>query len=89
MPRKHSHYVTKDGRFGPLDWNGDDMDDGTYTLKAEPDRDCQEFPSVTFTYTVRGNAIEFVPQIPRGCSTFRCAWSIHGAAGQGWTRTSR
>ena len=34
VPRKHSHFFTKDGRFGSLDWNGQDVDDGTYTLKG-------------------------------------------------------
>ena len=67
------------------------MDDGTYTLKGKSRLViAKEFPSVTFTYTVRGDAIKFAPQIPRGCSTFRCAWSVSMALpGKAWTRTSR
>jgi hypothetical protein len=90
LPRKHSHFFTKDRRFGSLDWNGEEVDDGTYTLKGKNRIViAKEFPSVTFTYTVLGKTIRFVPQIPRGCSTFRCAWSVSMAIpGTAWTRTS-
>jgi hypothetical protein len=48
----------------------------------------KEFPSVTFTYTVRGKTIRFAPRIPKSCSTFRCAWSLSMAIpGTAWTRT--
>jgi hypothetical protein len=91
VPRKHSHIFTKDGRFGSLDWNGQDVDDGTYTLKgANKIVIAKEFPPVTFTYKLQGKTIEFVPQIPKGCSTFRCAWSVSMAIpGTAWTRTAR
>ena len=87
-PRKHSHFFTKDGRFGSLDWNGEDVDDGTYTLKGTNRVViAKEFPSVTFTYTVQGRSIRFVPQIARGCATFRCAWAVSMAIpGTTWTR---
>lgn len=77
VPRKHSHFFTRAGGFGSLDWNGEDVDDGSYTLKA-PNRIVihKEFPSVTFTYAIRGKAITFTPLIPKTCSTFRCAWSV-------------
>jgi hypothetical protein len=89
VPRKHSHFFTKDGKFGSLDWTGQQVDDGTYTLKA-PNKMviAKEFPSVTFTYAVQGKTIRFVPDIPRNCSTFRCAWSLSMAIpGAHWTRT--
>ena len=88
VPRKHSHFFTKDGRFGSLDWNGQDVDDGTYTLKGTNRVViAKEFPSVTFTYNVQGKTIRFVPQIARDCSTFRCAWAVSMAIpGTAWTR---
>ena len=88
VPRKHSHFFRQDGRFGSLDWTGQKVDDGTYAL-AGTNRIviAKEFPSVTFTYAVRGNAIRFTPQIPKGCSTLRCAWSVSMAIpGTAWKR---
>ena len=32
VTRKHSHFFTKDRRFGSLDWRGQPVDDGTYRL---------------------------------------------------------
>lgn len=89
VPRKHSHFFTKDGRFGSRDWTGEDVDDGTYTLDgANAIVISKEFPSVTFTYVAKGNTITFRPRIPRGCSTFRCAWSLSMAIpGIAWKRT--
>jgi hypothetical protein len=31
-PRIHSHFFTADGEFGSLDWNGQQVDDGTYKI---------------------------------------------------------
>jgi hypothetical protein len=89
VARKHSHFFTKDGRFGSLDWTGQQVDDGTYTLKpTNKIVIAKEFPSVMFTYTVQGKTIKFVPHIPKNCSTFRCAWSLSMAIpGTVWTRT--
>lgn len=86
IPRKHSHYFTKDGDFGSRDWTGKQVDDGTYTLKGANTLVIEkEFPAVTFTYTVRGNTIRFVPHVPKRCSTFRCAWSLSMAIpGTAW-----
>ena len=88
VPRMHSHFFTKDRRFGSLDWRGEPVDDGTYRVR---DRRTvvifKEFPKVTFHYRIRGNAIAFVPVLPRGCSTFRCAWAISMAyPGKNWQR---
>jgi hypothetical protein len=89
VSRKHSHFFTKDGRFGSLDWNGQDVDDGTHTLKgANKIFIAKEFPSVTFPYAVQGKTIRFMPLIPKNCSTFRCAWSVSMAIpGTAWKRT--
>jgi hypothetical protein len=87
--RKHSHFFTRDGKFGSLDWTGQQVDDGTYTVR--PDNElviAKEFPSVTFTYTVQGKTIKSAPHIPKNGSTFRCAWSLSMAIpGTTWTRT--
>jgi len=88
VPRKHSHFFTKGGAFGSLDWTGEQVDDGAYTLVGTNRITiAKEFPSVTFTYTVNGNTIRFTPQIPKTCSSFRCAWSVSMAIpGTTWTR---
>jgi hypothetical protein len=53
------------------------VDDGAYTLEGTNRLTIRkEFPSVTFTYTLKGKTIRFTPQIPKTCSTFRCAWSL-------------
>lgn len=88
VPRKHSHFFTKDGKFGSRDWTGQEVDEGTYTLKGTNTIViAKEFPSVIFTYAVRGKTIRFVPHIPKNCSTFRCAWSLSMAIpGTSWVR---
>ena len=88
VARKHSHFFTKTGSFGSLDWNGEDVDDGRYTLKGMNRITIhKEFPSVTFTYAITGESIKFSPIIPRTCSSFRCAWAISMAIpGTAWTR---
>jgi hypothetical protein len=89
VPRKHSHFFTKDGRFGSLDWNGEPVDDGTYKVMDNKLVISKEFPRVTFTFTIRdGKTVMFTPVIPKGCSTFRCAWSVSMAfPGKPWSRT--
>lgn len=91
VARKHSHFFTKQGVFGSLDWTGEQVDDGTYTLAGTNRLTiAKEFPSVTFTYTVKGNRIRFTPQIPKACSSFRCAWSLSMAiAGTTWRAARR
>ena len=86
--RKHSHFFTKAGGFGSRDWNGQQVDDGRYTLQATNHIVIhKEFPSVTFVYVIKGNAITFQPLIAKTCSSFRCAWSVSMAIpGTKWTR---
>jgi hypothetical protein len=88
VPRKHSHVFTRSGSFGSLDWTGEQVDDGTYTLKGGNRIVIhKEFPSVTFTYAITGRTIKFTPLIAKPCSTFRCAWSLSMAIpGTSWTR---
>jgi len=88
VPRKHSHFFTKAGGFGSVDWRGEQVDDGRYMLKgANRMVISKEFPSVTFVFTLAGETIKFIPLITKGCSSFRCAWSLSMAIpGTLWTR---
>jgi hypothetical protein len=88
VPRRHSHFFTKSRMFGSLDWRGQPVDDGTYRLVGTRTFVIsKEFPKVTFHYRIRGGTITFAPVIPKGCSTFRCAWAISMAyPGKTWQR---
>ena len=88
VPRKHSHFFSKNGEFGSLDWNGNPVDDGRYRVgKPGTVTIFKEFPKVSFRYQVRGKAISFTPLVLRGCQTFRCAWAISVAyPGKTWKR---
>ncbi len=88
VSRRHSHFFTKNRKFGSLDWRGQPVDDGTYRLVGNRKVVIfKEFPKVTFDYRIRGKAVTFAPMIPRGCSTFRCAWAISMAyPGKTWQR---
>ena len=89
IPRIHAHFFTDDGRFGSLDWNGEQVDDGTYTLVGDDTFVVsKEFPDVTFHYVIDGEAITFEPLIPN-CSPdcFEAAWSVSVAyPGEAWVR---
>jgi hypothetical protein len=68
VPRTHAHFFTEDGLFGSLDWNGDQVDDGTYELVGDDTFVVsKEFPDVTFHYVIDGDTIAFEPVIPE-CS---------------------
>jgi len=88
VTRKHSHFFTKDRKFGSLDWKGEQVDDGTYRLvNKRTFIISKEFPNVTFHFRIRGNTITFAPVIAPGCATFRCAWAISMAyPGKSWQR---
>lgn len=88
VTRKHSHFFTKDKKFGSLDWKGEQVDDGTYRLvNNRTFIISKEFPNVTFHFRIRGKTITFAPVITSGCATFRCAWAISMAyPGKSWQR---
>jgi hypothetical protein len=88
VARKHSHFFTKNRKFGSLDWRGRPVDDGTYRLVGNRTVVIfKEFPKVTFHYRIRGTTITFTPVIPKGCATFRCAWAVSMAyPGKSWQR---
>jgi hypothetical protein len=89
VPRTHSHFFTEDGRFGSLDWNGEQVDDGTFELVGDDTFVVsKEFPDVTFHYAIDGDSIRFEPVIP-DCSPhcFEAAWSVSVAyPGETWVR---
>jgi hypothetical protein len=89
VPREHSHFFTEWGTFGSLDWNGEQVDDGTYEIV-----DDRTFVIGTTTFhfkIVGGDTITFDPLIPDDCSTKRCrgaaSWSVAVAyPGETWER---
>jgi hypothetical protein len=89
VPRKHSHFFTEDGLFGSRDWNGEQVDDGTYrVVDADTLVISKEFPDVEFRYRIEGDGIVFDPAIPDDCVEFRCEWAVSMAyPGKKWTRT--
>jgi hypothetical protein len=97
IPRRHSHFFTQDGQFGSRDWDGNQVDDGSY--KTVDDHTLvipygfEEGPpiQVTFHYRIAGETIRFDPVMPSDCSTSRCreaaAWSVAVALpGKTWRR---
>lgn len=90
VPREHSHFFTESGLFGSLNWNGDQVDDGTYEIVDDTFVVSKEFPDVTFNYTIKGDTITFDPVVP-DCAPrcFEAAWSISVAyPGEKWYRVS-
>jgi len=100
IPRSHSHFFTSDGLFGSRDWNGEQVDGGTYELIGDntvvmPYR-LEDGPpiDVTFHYRIAGETIRFEPVLEDDCSTSRCreaaGWSVAVAlAGKSWRRVGR
>ena len=88
VPRKHSHFFTKNREFGSLDWRGQPVDDGTYRIvDARTVVIFKEFPKVTFHDRITGRSVTFSPVIAKGCSAFRCAWAVSMAyPGKAWRR---
>lgn len=97
LPKRHSHFFTADGKFGSLDENGNQVDEGIYEVVAPGTLvmpyEFEEGPPilVTFHFRIHGNTIIFNPVIPSDCSTGRCreaaAWSVTVAlAGKTWRR---
>ena len=97
IPRRHSHFFTSDGLFGSRDWNGEQVDEGTYTLIGDNTLvmpyGFEDGPpiDVTFHYRIAGETVRFDPVIPDDCSTSHCreatGWSITVALeGKSWRR---
>lgn len=93
VPRVHSHFFTPDGRFGSLDWNGEEVDFGTYEIVDDHTFVIsKEFPEdVTFNYTIHGDTLmleaAMIPDCAPGC--FEAVWSVVVAyPGKTWHRVS-
>jgi hypothetical protein len=97
VPREHSHFWTEDGQFGSLDWNGNQVDEGTYEIIDEhtlvmPYGFEQGPPiDVQFEYEIQGDTLMLDPVIPSDCSTKHCqeanSWSVSVAyPGKTWER---
>jgi hypothetical protein len=77
VSRRHSHFFTADGQFGSRDWQGQQVDDGTYRIIDNRTLVIlKEFPKVIFHYRVRGNTLSLDPVLPKRCAAFRCAWAV-------------
>ena len=99
IPRRHSHFFTSDGLFGSRDWNGEQVDGGTYELIGDNGLvmpyGFEDGPpiDVAFHYRIAGETVRFDPVLPEDCSTSRCreatGWSIAVALeGKSWRRVN-
>jgi hypothetical protein len=82
----HSHFFTADGQFGSRDADGNQVDDGRYTLVGD---DQVVIGGVTFQYSITGDQLALRPTIP-SCrpECFEAQWSVSVAyPGYTWQRT--
>jgi hypothetical protein len=93
-PRVHAHFFTPEGLFGSLDWNEQQVDDGTYTII---DDDTFEIGDTIFHYEiVNGDTLMLEPVIPKSAVSEALAhpeefsaagWSVSVAfEGHPWKR---
>ncbi len=73
VPREHGHFFTADGGFGSTDHNGQQVDDGTYTVA---DDSTVTINGTEFGYTISGQTLTLRSLAPQGCVTFECGLSI-------------
>jgi hypothetical protein len=71
VQRKHSHFFTASGEFGSKDFNGQPVDDGTYTLEGE---DGLVINGSRFKYEIHGDELSLEPEPVdiAGCTTREC-----------------
>jgi hypothetical protein len=94
VPRKHTHFFTADGVFGSRDEDGDQVDDGTYTVIDEDTVVIsKEFGDITFNYRLEGDGDTLLldPVLPQciksGC--FAAQWAVAVAyPGLAWRRAT-
>ena len=87
VPRDHAHFFTADGAFGSLDWNGQQVDDGTYEVI---DEDTVRIAQTEFTYRVEGDSLYLDAETP-DCTAVVCdfaaQWPVMVAMpGAAWQR---
>jgi hypothetical protein len=91
VPQLHAHFFTADGQFGSLDFTGQQVDAGIYTI-IEPGTvviDNGDFRA-TFHYrfTDHGDTIRLYPIAP-DCVCVTAQWAVAVAyPGKKWTRVS-
>jgi hypothetical protein len=92
VPRQHSHYFTADGLFGSKDYNGQQVDDGTYEIQGEDVIVINDRP---FRFHIEGDELTLEPQPVdiSACTTKECrfaaTWVLMVAMpGMTWTRGS-
>lgn len=91
VPRVHSHFFTPDGEFGSLDWNGQEVDFGTYEIVNDHTFVIsKEFPEpIAFNYTIQSDTLMFEPVMIPECTPecFEALWSVIVAyPGKEWHR---
>ncbi len=89
-PIEHSHTFWADGTFNSYDQNGQQVDDGTYTII---NGHTFAIGDSTFHYRIQGDNIKFDVVIPKDCSTKHCreglGWAFSVAyPGPTWTRVT-
>jgi hypothetical protein len=60
VPRRHSHFFTAAGMFGSVDYNGQQVDDGTYRLL---DARTVRINDGTFHFRIKGRELRLEPVI--------------------------
>jgi hypothetical protein len=94
IPRVHAHFFTPEGLFGSLDWNEQQVDDGSYTIVND---NTFKIGDTTFHYEiVNGDTLKLEAVIPKTAVTEALAhpdefsaagWSVAVAfQGHRWKR---
>jgi hypothetical protein len=93
VPREHGHSFTETGEFGSTDFDGEQVDDGTFTIVDDdtivigPNFSESNSPATELGYSIDGDMLTLEPIVPEGCVEFVCLWSIMVAmAGEPLTR---
>ena len=68
VSRDHAHFFTAGGAFGSLDWNGQQVDDGTYEVI---DDDTIRIEATEFTYRIEGDSLYLDAETP-DCTAVAC-----------------
>jgi hypothetical protein len=92
-PIQHSHTFWPNGLFNSYDENGQQVDDGMYTILDDHTFRIGEPPGPHFHFVVHGDKIAFDVVAPVPCTTQDCrsalAWAYSVAnPGQTWTRVT-
>ena len=86
VPRVHSHFFTRNGEFGSLDWNGRQVDDGPYrTLDGQKLRIGEGAWQGTFRYRiVNGRRLFLDPVVTAAAKRYALAHPLQFSLA-GWT----